>query len=374
MRAPRRDSLAHTYISPIIARYDILPSGLLTLMVFGRLTARATTRNDALRKGWAGKRHGSGGAITGPLPPEPDDEPPDSHAAELDRFSAPVLSQVVEHRGPVGTVVEGVRSAVNRRRSRYRPPRTRAAVLFDRTLLALEVAGALVVAWLAFQYIYTVYFDKGGPRRLAAPLVAATQTARALGVSTAPTPTPTLFAETLPPETGGPPGSSETGGETGSPPTMQPTLTPVPTPTIEPGLLVPNRLRIPVMFLDSSVHEVEVNMGQWDVSALDVGHHMGTGNPGEVGNVVLAAHRDINSALFRELDRLEPGDEVFVYNALGEYRYIVQESFVVSPDDAEVMDPTADKRVTLITCTPIGLATQRLIVVATLDEQTPAGP
>jgi len=137
---------------------------------------------------------------------------------------------------------------------------------------------------------------------------------------------------------------------------------------------VPNRLRIPVMFLDSSVHEVEVNMGQWDVSALDVGHHMGTGNPGEVGNVVLAAHRDINSALFRELDRLEPGDEVFVYNALGEYRYIVQESFVVSPDDAEVMDPTADKRVTLITCTPIGLATQRLIVVATLDEQTPAEP
>jgi sortase A len=139
-------------------------------------------------------------------------------------------------------------------------------------------------------------------------------------------------------------------------------------------LLLPNRLRIPVMFLDSPVHEVEVNMGQWDVSPLDVGHHMGTGNPGEVGNVVLAAHRDINSALFRELDRLEPGDEVFVYNALGEYRYVVQESFVVNPDDAEVMEPTDDKRVTLITCTPIGLATQRLIVVATLDETYAAGP
>jgi sortase A len=149
---------------------------------------------------------------------------------------------------------------------------------------------------------------------------------------------------------------------------------PTATATIEPGLLLPSRLSIPVMFLDSPVHEVEVNMGQWEVSPLDVGHHVGTGNPGQVGNVVLAAHRDINSALFRELDRLQPGDEVFVYNALGEYRYIVSESFVVNPDDAEVMEPTEDKRVTLITCTPIGLATQRLIVVATLDESFPAGP
>ncbi|HYP20421.1 MAG TPA: sortase, partial [Chloroflexia bacterium] len=81
-----------------------------------------------------------------------------------------------------------------------------------------------------------------------------------------------------------------------------------------------------------------------------------------------AGHRDINSALFRELDRLQPGDEVFVSNSLAEYRYVVTESFVVGPDHAEVMDPTGDKRVTLITCTPIGLATQRLVVTAILDE------
>jgi LPXTG-site transpeptidase (sortase) family protein len=313
------------------------------------------------------------------LPSEPDDEPAGGTDVELDRFSAPVLSQVVERKGPVGLAVGALRSAVDRRRNRPRLPRTRAAVLFDRVLLTLEIAGALVVAWLAFQYIYTVYFDKGTPRRLAAPMVAATQTARALGVAAAPTATPTLFAETLPPETGGPEdgGTGEgTGKSTGTEPgpARQPTVTPSATATIEPGLLLPSRLSIPVMFLDSPVHEVEVNMGQWEVSPLDVGHHVGTGNPGQVGNVVLAAHRDINSALFRELDRLQPGDEVFVYNALGEYRYIVSESFVVNPDDAEVMEPTEDKRVTLITCTPIGLATQRLIVVATLDESFPAGP
>jgi sortase A len=122
------------------------------------------------------------------------------------------------------------------------------------------------------------------------------------------------------------------------------------------------------MFLDSPVHEVTVNMGHWEVAPMDIGHHEGTGNPGQVGNVVLAGHRDINSALFRELDRLKPGDEVFVSNTAREYRYIVKESFVVGPNHTEVMDPTNDKRVTLITCTPIGLDTQRLIVTAILDE------
>jgi LPXTG-site transpeptidase (sortase) family protein len=346
-------------------------------MVFGRLTARATTRNDARPRGWAARRRGSGGAVTGPLPPEPDDEEQAaSLSEELDRFSAPVLSQVVERKGPLGQIVAWISAAVARRRNRVRPPKTRAAALFDRALLALEIMGALVVAWLAFQYVYTVYFAGSAPRRLHSPAVAATQTAQALGSAAAPTPTPTLFAEVAPPETGGP---GEGTGEGAAPmpeapPTLIPTITPTSAPTVDPALLLPNRLRIPVMFLDSPVHEVEVNMGQWDVSPLDVGHHMGTGNPGEVGNVVLAAHRDINSALFRELDRLEPGDEVFVYNALGEYRYVVQESFVVNPDDAEVMEPTGDKRVTLITCTPIGLATQRLIVVAMLDETYAAGP
>lgn len=100
-----------------------------------------------------------------------------------------------------------------------------------------------------------------------------------------------------------------------------------------------------------------------------VGHHEGTGNPGQAGNVVLAAHRDVNSALFRDLDRLKPGDEIFVSNSLREYRYVVKESFVVRPDQTEVMSPTQDSRVTLITCTPIGLATQRLVVIAVLDEQ-----
>ena len=292
--------------------------------------------NNTLRGRLPGHDSGAGTSGLG----EQDDAP--------SRFSRPALSPVGSERAWRGW------GWPRWLRVPLRPVR-----LLDWALLALEVASALVVAWLAFQYVYTAYFYNP-PRRVPAPpetnLPLAQPSVGPTGVAGTPTATPTRFAEVAPlPEIGGP----ELEGTV---------ATATPTPTVSPELLLPNRLRIPVMFLDSPVHEVYVNMGEWEVSPMEIGHHAGTANPGEVGNVVLAGHRDINSALFRELDRLEPGDEVFVSNSMGEYRYIVQESFVVNPDQTEVMEPTTDKRVTLITCTPIGLSTQRLIVVAQLDE------
>lgn len=252
-------------------------------------------------------------------------------------------------------------------RTRLRPWRT-----LDKVLLVVEVVGALVVAWLVWQYLYTVYFDTA-PRRVTPARTATAVVTLPVGIprpTVAATPSATRFVEIAPPLVGTP-GAEEDSGVGGPPsagqsPTSTPTTTA--TPTIDPQTLLPARLRIPSMSLDSPVHEVTVDMGEWQVSPMDIGHHLGTGNPGERGNVVLAGHRDINSALFRDLDRLGPGDEVYVSNNQREYRYIVTESTVVGPDHTEVMDPTDDKRVTLITCTPIGLATQRLIVVAELDE------
>ena len=49
------------------------------------------------------------------------------------------------------------------------------------------------------------------------------------------------------------------------------------------------------------------------------------------------------------------------------YTYIVTETFVVEPDDTSVLDPGDDTTVTLITCTPIRVATHRLIVRAVLQ-------
>jgi sortase A len=233
---------------------------------------------------------------------------------------------------------------------------------FDRLLLLAEAVCALVVAWLVAQYIYTVYFDSA-PRRVTPASSASLAPASRRSPAQAPTTPPVL---TLP---GMWEDDPQAWGRTPVAGAAIQAPRPTATPTIDPDLLLPTRLRIPVMFLDSPVHEVTVNMGTWEVSPMQIGHHQGTANPGDVGNVVLAGHRDINSALFRELDRLKPGDEIFVSNSFHEYKYVVTESFVVGPTHTEVMDPTNDKRVTLITCTPIGLATQRLIVTAILDER-----
>jgi LPXTG-site transpeptidase (sortase) family protein len=255
--------------------------------------------------------------------------------------------------------------------------------IFDMALLTAEVISAIIVTWLVAQYIYTVYFDTT-PRRLTPATGASShRTGQPLQVPRLDTPTlaPTRIAQVTPPLQGTPYGAVDAansdgthGVNTGRPldatPTWTPTDTPTATPTVDPALLLPSRLKIPVMFLDSPVHEVVVNMGVWQVSSMQIGHHEGTANPGETGNMVLAGHRDINSALFRDLDRLKPGDEIFVFNGLQqEYRYVVRDSYVVTPDHTEVMDPTDDKRATLITCTPVGLGTQRLIVTAILDEQ-----
>ena len=48
------------------------------------------------------------------------------------------------------------------------------------------------------------------------------------------------------------------------------------------------------------------------------------------------------------------------------YIYIVEETFVVAPEDTWVLSETEDARITLITCTPVRVATHRLIVRAVL--------
>jgi sortase A len=155
------------------------------------------------------------------------------------------------------------------------------------------------------------------------------------------------------------------------PPSATPTLTPSPGPTEDPTLRLPIRMVVPKLKMDIRVREVELqfsaDQANWEVADFMAGHHTGTANPGEMGNVVIAGHRDIRGKVFLNLDKLKEGDEIFLYTGLGIYRYIVRGSTIVKPTRIDVMNPTDDARLTLITCTPIGLATNRLIIVADLD-------
>lgn len=103
-----------------------------------------------------------------------------------------------------------------------------------------------------------------------------------------------------------------------------------------------------------------------DVLSVGVGHIQGTSLPvgGENTHCVLSGHRGLpGSSLFTRLDEIKEGD-LFFLSVMGEtLAYKVYDIQVVDPDNTEVLEITAGKDdVSLVTCTPYGLNTHRLVV------------
>ncbi len=103
-----------------------------------------------------------------------------------------------------------------------------------------------------------------------------------------------------------------------------------------------------------------------DDSTLDraIGHIPGTAFPGQPGNVGVAAHRD---TFFRGLRNVRGDDEISIDTPHGEYRYKVESTKIVKPENVSVLAPTSYSTLTLITCYPfgyIGHAPKRFIVRA----------
>jgi sortase A len=95
-----------------------------------------------------------------------------------------------------------------------------------------------------------------------------------------------------------------------------------------------------------------------------VGHISGTPLPGQPGNVGIAGHRD---SFFRELRHVEQNDEITLLTLHGTYRYRVDSIRVVGPEETQVLDPSGNDTLTLVTCFPfyfVGPAPKRFIVRA----------
>ena len=90
--------------------------------------------------------------------------------------------------------------------------------------------------------------------------------------------------------------------------------------------------------------------------------------PGEIGNFAVAGHRvsDFTDA-FINLYKVKVGDEVIVTTKDGRFTYQVDNSFIVDPDQVEVLDDADYEKITLITCT-IG-SKRRVIVTGKLIER-----
>ena len=103
-----------------------------------------------------------------------------------------------------------------------------------------------------------------------------------------------------------------------------------------------------------------------EVLQIAIGHIEGTSLPtgGKGTHTVLSGHRGLPSArLFTDLDKMEIGD-LFVIRVLDEIMtYEVDQVLIVLPEelDALAIDPEQDY-CTLVTCTPYGVNTHRLLV------------
>ena len=123
---------------------------------------------------------------------------------------------------------------------------------------------------------------------------------------------------------------------------------------LEEGELV-GRLEIPRLGLSTIVLE--------GVEARTL--RRGAGHiPGTVGNVGIAGHRD---SFFRSLKDISKNDIVTLTTPEGTYRYQVEWTRIVEPEDTEVLADGGTPELTLVTCYPfyyVGSAPQRFIVRA----------
>ena len=137
-------------------------------------------------------------------------------------------------------------------------------------------------------------------------------------------------------------------------------IVPVAIPT--PGPQQPVRIVISALNVDVIVVEGD----DWEALKKGAGHHNGSANPGQRGNLVISGHDDVFGEIFRYIGDLKSGDTVDVYSKEAKYTYTVTSKRIVEPTDVGVLQATTDPTLTLITCHPYLVDTQRMVVFAQL--------
>lgn len=136
----------------------------------------------------------------------------------------------------------------------------------------------------------------------------------------------------------------------------------------DPRIVIPKiNVDAPTVMGMNSTVEADVQ------KALEGGvlHFAGTPLPGQAGNSVFVGHSSNDvwkpgdyKFVFALLEKMEVGERIYLYNDGVRYTYRISEKYVVSPNDTKPLSPSQKPIVTLITCTPVGTAWNRLIVVA----------
>lgn len=144
-----------------------------------------------------------------------------------------------------------------------------------------------------------------------------------------------------------------------------------------------NRIIIPKIGKNVPVVDVPTDAlqkGDWErlendiQTALKDGvvHYPSTAHPGQIGNVFITGHSSYYlwdpgkyKDVFVRLHDMDVGDEFTIFWNQDVYHYRIRERKVVAPEETSVLkQPNHERIATLMTCTPIGTAKNRLVLVA----------
>lgn len=128
------------------------------------------------------------------------------------------------------------------------------------------------------------------------------------------------------------------------------------------GPIVPATIRIPSIELDLPLTLGTVNNDRWPTSPNSLIYVSTSSMPGNTGNAIIYGHNW--QSLLGRLDQLEPGHVISLGLSDGKViKYVVESKQEVTPHESQILDQTADSRLTLYTCSGF-LDSKRLVVVA----------
>ena len=189
--------------------------------------------------------------------------------------------------------------------------------------------------------------------------VAPTTTVAATSTTEIPTTTIASTTTEVPGQTAPP---QEADGQVTEPALPVPVAPPSVVTRSEPLVSI-GRIAVPKLYLDWELYE-----GLAD-STLDAGpsHWPGSAMPGELGNVVVIAHRVDLHHVFRHIDRLQPGDEITFMSSTGDMvRSAVTGSKQVGRTDFSMLEQSEAFTATLFASDPPGTRNGWFVVTAEL--------
>lgn len=149
--------------------------------------------------------------------------------------------------------------------------------------------------------------------------------------------------------------------------------------TNDPRLIIPKiNVDVPVMYdvgndYTSQMKAMETGVAHFSIPGA-------SSHPGEIGNTAIAGHssNDLFDSgdykfIFAQLEKLVPGDSIYANYKGKRYTYVITKTEVVKPNEvSKLVYPTDKPMLTLITCTPLGTAIDRLLVTAEQISPDPA--